>query len=92
VTNYYYSVYIKYLTMNTQEATIPSGNCTPGRQSDSDRCLAAIAWASCYLFSVEQCLAAFAWASCYVLFIITSGTSESRFHNFYLITFTIFSV
>ena len=25
------SVYIKYLNMNTQEATIPSGNCTPGR-------------------------------------------------------------
>ena len=33
-------------------------------RSDSDRCLAAIAWASCCLFSVEQCLAAFAWASC----------------------------
>ena len=61
-------------------------------RSDSDRCLATIAWASCCLFSVEQCLAAFAWASCCLLFIITSGTSKSRFHNFYLITITILSV
>jgi len=63
---------------------IPSGNCTPGIDwSNSDRYLAAIAWASCCLFSVEQCLdlAAFAWASCCLVFIITSGTSESRFHN-----------
>ena len=79
-TNYYYSVYIKYLNMNTQEATIPSGNYRLTAallvdRSDSDRCLAGIAWASCCLFSVEECLAAFAWASCCVLSMITSGTS-----------------
>ena len=59
-------------------------------RSDSDWCLAAIAWASCCLFSVEQCLAAFAWASCCLLFIITFGTSESCFHNIYFNTITIF--
>jgi len=31
-------------------------------QSNSDRRLAAIAWASCCLFSVEQRLATFVWA------------------------------
>jgi len=60
--------------------------------SDSDRCLAAIAWASCCLFSLEQCLAAFAWASCCLLFIIISGTSDSTFpeDTIYLNTITIF--
>ena len=92
-TNYYYSVYIKYLNMYTQEQQDRVETALVD-WSDSDRCLAAIAWASCclFLFSVEQCLAAFAWASCCLLFIITSGTSESRFHNFYLVTITIFSV
>ena len=52
--------------------------------SDLDLCLAATAWASCCLFSVEQCLATFAWASCCLLFIITSGTSEPRFLKKYL--------
>jgi len=61
---------------------IPNGTALPVDRSYSDRCLAAIAWASCCLFSVEQCLAAFARESCCLLFIITSGTSQSRFHNF----------
>ena len=55
-------------------------------RSDSGRCLAAIARASCCLFSVEQRLAR---ASCCFLIIITSGMSESRFHNIYLNTITI---
>ena len=58
-------------------------------RSDSDWCLAAIAWASCCLFSVEQCLAAFAWASCCLLFIITSGTSEPRFLKIYTMGYSI---
>ena len=45
-------------------------------------------WVETAFLSVEQCLAAFAWASCCLIFIITSGTSESRFH-IYLNTITI---
>jgi len=92
--NYYYTVYLKYLNMNTQQQQM--FDYTEWKlpllvdQSDSDRCLAAIAWASCCLVSVEQCLAAFAWASCCLLFIITFGTSESCFHNIYFNTITIF--
>jgi len=45
--------------MNTQEQQmliIPSETALLVDQSDSDWCLAAIAWASCCLFSVEQCM------------------------------------
>ena len=80
--NYYYTVYLKYLNMNTQEQQIfdyMSGNCTPGRWSDSDRCLTATAWASCCIFSEKQHLAAIAWESCCLLFVISSEMSESLF-------------
>ena len=57
---------------------IPSGNCTPGRLEQLRLVLSRHSLG--FLLSV-LCLAAFAWASCCFLFIITSGMSESRFHN-----------
>jgi len=57
---------------------IPSGNCTPGRP---ERLRLVFSRHSLGFLLSLLCLAAFAWASCCFLFIITSGTSESRFHN-----------
>ena len=69
-TNYYYSVYIKYLNMNTQEATIPSGNCTPGRPERLRTVL------SCHSLGFLLSILCRAMLSCFCLGLLLPSTDE----------------
>ena len=83
-TNYYYSVYLKYLKMNTQEQQTfdyTEWNCTSGRPERLRSELSCHSLGFLLSLLCRAMLSAFAWASCCLLFIITSGTSESRLHK-----------
>jgi len=71
-TNYYYSVYIKYLNMNTQVATIPSGNCTSCRPEQLRPVL------SCHSLGVLLSILCRAMLSCFCL-----GLLLPPFHNYF---------